>query len=330
MYYNNLNIPIILEVGFDFVLNIDEILKKHNLVFENKVLLTEDTLFYTYKKNLELIGFKDLFFVTEPSLVEVEELERNKIPNNSLLIGFGGGKVLDVVKLLAERLNLPYLSIPSTLSNDGIYSPISRLFDKGKKKSFGVKPPIGIIADLSIISQSPKINILAGVGDLVSNLSALEDWKLAKEVTGEVINDFAFSLSYLSASSIVEYTGKDIFQKDFLQRLAYGLIISGFSMVIAGNSRPCSGAEHQISHTIDEYFSDRASLHGLQVAWGQLLIENNYRKENYLKLFSFYEKVGVIRSIEKEINFSDDEIFRILGHAKSIRKRYTILSCYEF
>lgn len=41
--------------------------------------------------------------------------------------------------------------------------------------------PLGIIADLDIIKQSPSVLLLAGVGDLVSNLSAIKDWNLSNK-----------------------------------------------------------------------------------------------------------------------------------------------------
>jgi glycerol-1-phosphate dehydrogenase [NAD(P)+] len=144
--------------------------------------------------------------------------------------------------------------------------------------------------------------------DLVSNLSALEDWKLGSKRNGEYINNFAYSLSLLSANSILNYSREDLYTDPFLQSLAYGLILSGLSMVIAGSSRPCSGAEHQISHVIDELYPDRATLHGIQVAWGHLLLEHKYRKKNLKTILDFFTSVGLIDEIEKLIHYNDEEV----------------------
>ena len=57
---------------------------------------------------------------------------------------------------MANTLDLTYITVPSTLSNDAIYSPIARLLKDGKKQSFGVKAPLGIIADVNIIKVLPR------------------------------------------------------------------------------------------------------------------------------------------------------------------------------
>ena len=43
------------------------------------------------------------------------------------IIGFGGGKALDVAKYIGFLSRLPYLSVPTSLSNDGFCSPQSSL-----------------------------------------------------------------------------------------------------------------------------------------------------------------------------------------------------------
>ena len=44
---------------------------------------------------------------------------------------------------------------------------------------------------------------------------------------------------------------------DFLQVLAEGLVLSGIAMSIAGDSRPASGACHEITHAFDLLFPKR-------------------------------------------------------------------------
>ncbi len=72
---------------------------------------------------------------------------------------------------------------------------VARLSSNGKKISYGVQAPIGIIVDLEIIRKSPKVLILAGVADLVLNLSAIQDWLLAHQNVGESLNELAFMLA---------------------------------------------------------------------------------------------------------------------------------------
>ena len=180
----------------------------------------------------------------------------------------------------------------------------------------------------SIIKGSPEKLLLAGVGDLVSNASAVKDWYLAHIDKGESINNFAMALASLSGNSVIPYTFNDIRSSRFIGDLANGLVISGLAMVLANSSRPASGAEHMISHAIDDLFPNRSTLHGLQVAWGHLLVERDFRKpeNDYEKLMIFFERMKILDEIERNITFSNGEIDQIINRAKTIRNRYTILT----
>jgi glycerol-1-phosphate dehydrogenase [NAD(P)+] len=55
---------------------------------------------------------------------------------------------------------------------------------------------------------------------------------------------------------------------EFLVTLGEALVLSGIAMSVAGTSRPCSGACHEISHAIDRLFPEQAASHGEQVGLG--------------------------------------------------------------
>ena len=82
-----------------------------------------------------------------------------------------------------------------------------------------------------------------------------------------------------SALSIWDYSAADLYTDDFLRDLAHGLLTSGLSMTVAGQTRAASGSEHMISHAIDEFFPEKATIHGVQVAWAFLEIEKQFRKD---------------------------------------------------
>lgn len=328
MFSKIIKIPLVLETGKGIFKQLSSILKENHLFFESKVLITSHELYQLYESYIPLDIFSQVIFIKGGNYEEIAEVKEKYNHKNDLLIAFGGGSIIDFVKLYAKETYLPYISVPSTLSNDAIYSPIARLYVNTKKESFGVTEPLGIIADIDIISKSPKLMLLAGVGDLVSNFSAIKDWQLASLTTEEKVDNFAMAISLLSAGSIFKYTKKDLFSVAFLTDLANGLIFSGLAMIIANSSRPASGSEHMISHAIDELFPERATLHGLQVAWGQLYIEKNFRKDNkaYGKLYDFFLQIGLMEEIEKNIHFNTQEIEYIINKAVVIRKRYTILN----
>lgn len=329
MYYNEFKSPAIIKTGNNFLGCIDELLKNAHLYFPKKILVTQEYLYNIYKLELEKNDFTKTIFVRGGVIDEVSDVINQIKDTDAIILAFGGGSVLDIVKYCASKCDAPYITVPSTLSNDAIYSCVSRLSEDGKKKSYGVQPPTGIIVDLEVIKKSPKDLILAGVADLVSNLSALEDWKLAYKCIGEPINELAFMLSKESVMPLFNYhSEKDLLTDDFLFDLTNGLITSGLSMIVCGTTRVSSGAEHLISHAIDEYYPERATIHGLQVGWAHLIIEKNIRRneKEYNRLFHLYQSIGLIDSIKKNINFNDGEFENLIPLAKTMRNRFTIFN----
>jgi len=78
------------------------------------------------------------------------------IPKNiDALVGIGGGKALDYCKYCAFVLDLPFISIPTSTSNDGFCSPNSSLLVENKRKSVKAKIPYGVIVDIDTLQTSP-------------------------------------------------------------------------------------------------------------------------------------------------------------------------------
>lgn len=328
MYYNEFKSPAIIKTGNNILGNIDELLLGAHLYFPRKVLITQDNLFAAYKEELTKNNFEKVLMVKGGVIDEASVIINEIKHTDAIVLAFGGGSVLDIVKYSASKCDIPYLTVPSTLSNDAVYSCVARLTSEGKKRSYGVQPPTGIIVDLEVVKKSPKELILAGVADLVSNLSALEDWKLAHKNIGEPINELAYMLAKEAVMPLFSYEEKDLFTDDFLFDLTNSIITSGLSMIIGGNTRMTSGSEHLISHAIDEYYPERSTIHGIQVGWAHLIIEKEYRKnmDQFQLLYNYFKRIGFIDLLCKRISWNDDDFRKLIPFAKRIRNRYTIFN----
>ena len=194
-----------------------------------------------------------------------------------------------------------------------------------------MKATIGIIVDTDIIRDSPDILLLSGVGDLISNLSAVKDCRLAEKEINERVDKFAVSIAQLGANGLLAFQKEDLKSSQFIEQLANGLIVSGMAMVIANSSRPASGAEHLISHAIDEFFPAKSTLHGLQVAWAHLLLEKLVRKDNsdYEVLYAYFEKIGLIDAFKFNIDFTEDDFYSLIPLAINMRNRFTVLNLFN-
>jgi len=259
---------------------------------------------------------------------EVEEISAGiKVGEIDAAIGIGGGRTIDVAKMVAKRLDINVISFPTLVSHDGIASPVAVLLNAdGKKQSLAARMPIAVIVDLEIIGRAPITSIRAGVGDLVSNFSALEDWKLGAIRKNEPYHDLAAVISHAAACSIFEMSDVgEIYARhsDFIRRLVQGLILSGVAMSIAGSSRPASGAEHNISHAMDALYNLNA-YHGEQVALGTVLA-TYLRGGPWEKFLLFFQRLGLpVTSLD--IGLSEKDFIRAVLEAPHMRKgRYTIL-----
>jgi glycerol-1-phosphate dehydrogenase [NAD(P)+] len=189
-----------------------------------------------------------------------------------VVVGVGGGSVIDVAKLAAYRLGVPYISVPTSASHDGITSPRASIKEDTGSSSKRANTPSAIVADTAVITKAPYRSLTAGCADAISNSTAVLDWKLAHRLRNEEYSSFAAVLAESAADMILENASAI---KPGLEESAWlvvkSLIVSGVSMSVAGSSRPASGAEHMFSHTLDELAPGRA-YHGEQVGVGSIMM----------------------------------------------------------
>ena len=182
------------------------------------------------------------------------------------VVAFGGGSIQDYAKRLSFLYDKALISAPTIISNDGLCSPIAVLpNDQNKKESLKGKVPKDLFIDLSFIEAAPFIYLKSAQGDLLTNLSACNDWELAYEMKLDKLSSYALFLSKQSAFDVLLFDN-GLEQKDLFKRLIHCQLLSGKAMSIAGTSRPCSGSEHLLSHAIDYLNYGKDILHGLQVA----------------------------------------------------------------
>ena len=269
---------------------------------------------------------------SEPVWVEVTAADVQNVDSvmsaaadSGCIVGVGGGKSVDVGKLAAFRLNLPFYSVPTSASHDGISSPFASLKGLDKPYSIMARPPVGILADIDVIASAPRRLLASGCGDLVSKLTAVKDWQLAHRVTGEYYGGYAASLALMSAEVVIGRSrtiGK--FGKDAVRDLVEALISTGVAAGIAGSSRPCSGAEHLFSHYLD-MVAPEAGLHGEKCGIGTIMMAKLHGAD-WRKVRVALKNVGApVRA--SQIGVDDSKVIESLVRASSIRPdRYTILS----
>jgi glycerol-1-phosphate dehydrogenase [NAD(P)+] len=240
------------------------------------------------------------------------------------VVGIGGGRTLDTTKYAATLSGLPMVAVATSLAHDGIASPVASLEEQGRKGSFGVQMPIAIVVDLDYVRTSPAEMRRAGIGDTISNLGAVADWRLAERERGEAVDGLAATFAHTAAMAIIDR--RDSVDDDaFLVALAEGLVLSGLAMATAGSSRPCSGGDHEILHAIDHLFPGTAH-HG-ELAGVCSFFTAHLRGDEAMAtaLDRCLTHHGLPRS-HTDLGLSDDDFAHAVEHAPGTRPdRFTIL-----
>ena len=328
---HRISIPSILEVGKGNIGNIGNLIKKCSF---KKVSLyfgegiTE--LFGELIKNslqIEKIEISNIETITNIYFEEIS-VKSFEISNDvDALMAIGGGKVIDAVKYMSFLKKLPFISIPTSTSNDGFSSANASLILKGKRISVPAKTPYGIIVDIDILKGAPVKFIYSGIGDLISKITALYDWEFEEEHGFAIVDDFASMISKKAVNSFVRTEYKTIKDDLFLKELVDSLTMNGISMEIAGDSSPASGSEHLISHALDG-FLETPQLHGIQVGIATYIMSKvqNHRFERITKVLTetgFFDYVQTLKM--KKGDFK-----KAIDLAPSIKpNRYTYLHILE-
>ncbi|MFD3521587.1 iron-containing alcohol dehydrogenase family protein [Streptomyces sp. NPDC058653] len=241
------------------------------------------------------------------------------------VVGLGGGKIIDVAKYAAARVGLPMVAVATNLSHDGICSPISTLDNDNGRGSYGVPTPIAIVVDLDVIREAPVRFVRSGIGDALSNISAIADWELSHKITGEPVDGLAAAMARTAGEAVLRHPGS-VGDDEFLTVLAEALVLTGIAMSISGDSRPSSGGCHEISHAFDLLYPKRCGLHGEQVGIGAAFA---------MHLRGAHEQSGLIAEVlrghempvlPEQIGFTADEFVRAVAYAPQTRPgRFTIL-----
>lgn len=322
-----MELPRKIVVGRGVVTELAEVCASLRLKGRAMIVTGPNTLEVTGKYiSEELMQFDPIIHISSTS--GLEEVDRVEMAAREIgagfVIGSGGGRSIDVAKLSSVRLDVPFLSVPTAASHDGICSAQASLDVNGETTSVPAQSPLAIIADTDIISRAPARLLSAGCGDIISNCTALLDWQLAYRLRNDEYSESAAALSDMTARMIVKLAPSiKPGIEESARMVVKALISSGVAMSIAGSSRPASGSEHKFAHAVDRIAPGRA-LHGELCGIGTIIMMYLHGGD-WEMIRNALSHVGAPTSA-LQAGLSPEVVIEALLSAHKIRpERYTIL-----
>ncbi|MCP4640815.1 MAG: sn-glycerol-1-phosphate dehydrogenase [bacterium] len=192
--------------------------------------------------------------------------------DDEFFVAVGSGTLCDLAKYAGTKLERPVLLSATAASMNGYTSGIVAMKVRGLKRTVPCTPAAGVFADPEVVATAPQRMVAAGVADFLSKCSAGADWRAAHILRNE----------YYDANALQFYEGvlEEVLDRvdaigraepDAVGLALEALLLSGFSMLVAGSSAPASGGEHLISHYLDmkqALYGTPNDLHGVQVGVG--------------------------------------------------------------
>lgn len=287
MNSTHIAIPTILKVGNGVLDSLGDYIASNGM--KNAVVYFGDGLIDMFGQrvmdSLKNAGVTVLEYqeLTSTKIEDIIELAFSINVKAQVLIGIGGGKVIDATKYAAYLKKLPFLSVPTSASSDGFSSASASLIVNGRRTSVPARLAYGIVVDTAVIKSAPEKFLYSGIGDLVSKITALYDWLYEEKCGYTTCNDFAMMIAKKAVNSFVRTPFSDIHEELFLKELVDSLAMSGIANEIAGSSAPTSGSEHLISHALDKML-EQPQLHGIQVGIATYLMslvqDHRYKRVN--------------------------------------------------
>lgn len=203
------------------------------------------------------------------------EIVINKPDDCDLMIGVGTGSITDILRYSSFKLGLPNFTIVTGAPMDGFSASVGIMNVNNLKATMPAHSTEIIIGDTDILAAAPYRMTVAGFGDLIGKLNALNDWRIAALVNGDHYCQRIDQLVTYYVNDIID-KADEIKERNpkSIGKVLSALLLTGATITLYGSSRPISGAEHHMSHYWEILGEQRGSayaMHGEQVAVGTVL-----------------------------------------------------------
>jgi glycerol dehydrogenase len=238
---------------------------------------------------------------SEASLKALRKLAKEH--KAELIVGAGGGKALDTAKLLAQQLQLPVVTIPTSAATCAAWTALANVYSDEGAFLYDVtleRCPDLLLLDYDLIKTAPQRTLVAGIGDAiakwyeasVSSGHSEKSLTIAAVQQARVLRDILFQKS----AAAIQQVGTEVWQQVVDANVLLAGIIGGI-----GGAQCRTVAAHAVHNGLTHIFGKGNSIHGEKVAYGilvQLRLEeiipgNQLAAAARQQLLQFYAKIGL-------------------------------------
>ncbi len=220
-----------------------------------------------------------------------------------VVIGVGGGKVLDAAKLLAHQCGLPVVTIPTSAATCAAWTALSNVYTEDGAFQYDVglpQCPNVLLLDYDIIATAPVQTLIAGIGD------ALAKWYEASVSSGhsqQTMIIAAVQQARVLRDILLQKSGEAIANPNsaIWQEVVDATVLMAGVIGGIGGAQCRTVAAHAVHNGLTHLDNNHASLHGEKVAYGilvQLRLEEMLQNSQLAvtarqQLTKFYQAIGL-------------------------------------
>jgi glycerol dehydrogenase len=235
-------------------------------------------------------------------------MEACKAAECEVIVGIGGGKILDTAKAAAYYLQLPVVIVPTIASTDAPCSALSVIYtDEGVFEEYLFLPasPNMVLVDTDVVSKAPARLLVSGMGD------ALATYFEARACLQSNASNCVGGKSTLAAMSLAELCYETLMEDGVNAMLAVEqkVCTKAVENIIEANtylsgigfeSGGLAGA-HAIHNGLTAIEETHSLYHGEKVAFGTIvqLVLENAEDEEIAEVVDFCIEVGLPVTLEE-------------------------------
>ena len=219
-----------------------------------------------------------------------------------VLVGMGGGKTIDTAKIIADRMDMPVIIIPTIASTDAPCSGCAVLYSKDgifDSICYQRANPAVVLVDVGIIAAAPTRFLVAGMGDALSTwfeARSCERTQSANECGG-YSTMAGLRIAKLCYETLLAYgvsakiaSEKHIVTPALDRIVEANILLSGIGFESAGLA-----TAHSIHNGMTALAETHSFYHGEKVAFGVLagLHLTGASSDEAAAVYSFCEDVGL-------------------------------------